>query len=93
MPDVPIGDSWLRSHLDPVRPTILVVAMDAPRARAPCKIIHLPQPTLQCRSLLGLKGPAWLLIRPDGHLAARGVALETLEAARLMRLAPTEALG
>ena len=93
MPDVPIGDSWLRSHLDPVRPTILVVAMDAPRAPAPCKIIHLPQPTDQCRSLLGLKGAALLLIRPDGHLAARGVALETLETARLMRLAPTEALG
>ncbi len=36
---------------------------------------------------------AWLLIRPDGHLAARGVTLETLETARLMPLAPTEALG
>ena len=93
MPDIPIGDTWLHRLLDPVRPTILAVGMEAPQESARCKIVHLPPPTDQVRALLGLKGAALLLIRPDGHLAARGVTLETLETAKLMRLAPNEAPG
>ena len=92
MPDVPIGDDWLRPLLDPVRPTVLAVEVEAPLESNRWKIIHLPNPTDQTRSLLGLKGAALFLVRPDGHLAARGVTLETLETAKLMRLAPNEAL-
>ncbi len=67
---------------------LLAVGMEAPQESARCKIVHLPHPTDQVRSLLGLNGAALLLIRPDGHLAARGVTAETLETAKLMRLAP-----
>ena len=91
MPDVPIGDDWLRPLLDPIRPTILAVGTKGPERSARFKVIHLPDPTDQTRSLLGLKGHGLFLIRADGHLAARGVTLETLEGAKLMRLAPNEA--
>ena len=84
---------WLRPLLDAVRPTVLAVGMEAPDASARWKVIHLPHASDPTRSLLGLKGPGLFLIRPDGHLAARGVTLETLETAKLMRLAPKEALG
>ncbi len=93
MPDIPIVDDWLRPLLDPVRPTVLAAGMEAPHTSARWKVIHLAHPNDPTRSLLGLRGPGLFLIRPDGHLAARGLTLETLETAKLMRLAPKEALG
>ena len=90
MPDIPIGDAWLRPLLDPVRPTVLAVGMNAPQASAWPKVIHLGHATNPTRSLLGLKSHGVFLIRPDGHLAARGVTLETLANSHLMRLAPKD---
>ena len=93
MPEIPIGDAWLRPLLDPVRPTVLVVGIEVPQGSARWKIIHLQEATATTQSLLGLKGPGLFLIRPDGYLAARGVTLRTLETAELLRLAPKETLG
>ncbi len=90
MPDIPIGDVWLHPLLDPVRPTVLVVGMDAPQGSAWWKVIHLGHATDPTRSLLGLRGPGLFLIRPDGHLAARGLTVETLETSDLMRFAPKD---
>ena len=78
---------------DPAEASDPAGAIEGQHESARCKVIHLPDPNDQTRSLLGLKEGGLFLIRPDGHLAARGVTLETLEASKLMRLAPNEAPG
>ncbi|NYJ04271.1 FAD-dependent monooxygenase [Petropleomorpha daqingensis] len=76
LPDVRIGQRWLSEELDGPAFTLLtcgVGAGDLPDRFAPWLAVR----TLEgaAARTLGLRGSGWLLVRPDGHVAARGTGV------------------
>ncbi len=83
VPDLDLAGSSLHRRVDPLRPTLLVVGVDRVESTG-CAVVSSTATSIESR-LLGIDGPAFLLIRPDGHLAARSATESGIARANLLR--------
>jgi 2-polyprenyl-6-methoxyphenol hydroxylase-like FAD-dependent oxidoreductase len=80
LPDVRIGPRWLSEELAGPAFTLLAIGMDDAEVAdlragfAPWLVVReLQSPTAR---RLGLRDSGWLLVRPDGHVGARGAGAD-----------------
>lgn len=85
MPNVSVDGAALHGLLHHTKPTILAVGVRTCEDFNDWPVAVISDPAPEIRTLLGVRDPAFFLVRPDGHLAARATTAQGLLKAKLLK--------